>query len=149
MNTFFPNIPVIPYEGPSSKNPLAFRYYNANEIVLGKPMKDWLRFSVCYWHTFRGVGADMFGQGTQQRPWDNGSESVENAIQRLRAAFEFFVKLGVEYWTFHDRDIAPVGATLEETNRNLDQVAQVAKELQKQTGVKLLWGKHIIDDHPV
>ena len=90
----FPEVSKIQFEGPDSTNPLAFRYYDANEIVDGKSMKDHLRFSVVYWHTFRGTGADPFGAPTMQRPWDDGSESVENAKNRARVAFEFFEKLG-------------------------------------------------------
>jgi len=137
---YFKDIPSIKYEGPSSTNVLGFRYYNAEEIILGKKMKDWLRFSVCFWHTFRGTGADPFGFPTLKRPWDDGSDSMENAKRRLTVAFEFFKKLGVEYWTFHDRDIAPEGNNLEETNKNLDAMVVLAKQLQQKTGVKLLWG---------
>ncbi|EDO41326.1 predicted protein [Nematostella vectensis] len=102
-------------------------------------MEEWCRFSVCYWHTFRGTGADPFGFPTLTRPWDDGSNSLENAKRRLRAAFEFFTKLGVKYWTFHDRDVAPEGETLAETNANLDEITDLALQLQNETGVKLLW----------
>ena len=137
---FFPSIKKIAYEGPKSTNSLAFKHYNANEVVHGRPMKDWLRFSVCYWHTFRGNGADPFGFPTLIRAWDDNSGSVENALRRVRMAFEFFTKLGVEYYTFHDRDVAPEGATLAETNANLDTVTDLMLQLQGATGVKLLWG---------
>merc|ERR1719409_1321156 len=103
-------------------------------------MKDWLRFSVCYWHTFRGNGSDMFGPGTFDRTWNNGDCSIEDAKERVDAAFELFTKLGIEYYTFHDRDIAPEGKNLKETNLNLDKVVEELKTLQEQTGVKLLWG---------
>lgn len=142
------DIENINYEGPDSTNPLAFRYYNADEVINGRKMKDWLRFAVCYWHTFRGTGADPFGSSTLCRPWDDGSESLENAKNRLRAAFEFFQKLGVPFWTFHDRDIAPAGRTIEESNRNLDEIVALAKTLQDQTGVKLLWGTANLFSHP-
>ena len=112
----FPNISKIPFEGPKSKNPLAFRNYNPEELVDGKTMKDHLRFSVTYWHTFRGMGADMFGSGTAIRPWDDGSSSVANAQNRARVAFEFMEKLGAPYYAFHDRDVAPEASTLRETN---------------------------------
>ncbi len=102
----FPNIPRIAYEGPESDNPLAFRWYNPEEVIEGKTMKEHLRFTVCYWHTFRGTGSDPFGSCTMVRPWDDGSDSVENAIRRAHVAFEFFEKLGAPYYAFHDRDIA-------------------------------------------
>ncbi|MFO1019748.1 MAG: xylose isomerase [Planctomycetales bacterium] len=144
----FPDVPKIPYEGPTSKNPLSFKHYNASEVVDGKSMKDWLRFSVCYWHTFRGTGSDPFGSATLQRPWDDGSESVENAIKRVYAAFEFIEKLGVDYYCFHDRDVAPEGATLAESNKNLDAVAKVLAEEQKRSGIKLLWGTANLFSNP-
>lgn len=136
----FPEINAIAYEGPDSRNPLAFRYYNADEVVEGRTMRDHLRFSVVYWHTFRNPLSDPFGVGTAVRPWDDGTESVENAQNRVRAAFEFIEKLGAPYYAFHDRDVAPEGATLSESNQNLDAVAKVLKEEQDRSGVKLLWG---------
>ena len=144
----FPEIGKIQYEGPTSKNPLAFRHYNAEEVVAGCAMKDHLRFSVAYWHTFRGGGADPFGAPTALRPWDDGSESVENAIQRVRVAFEFFEKLGNPFYAFHDRDIAPEGSSLAETNRNLDAVVKVLREEQGRTGVQLLWGTANLFSNP-
>lgn len=136
----FPDVPKIKYEGPDSKNPLAFRHYNPDEVVEGKTMKEHLRFSVCYWHTFRGTGSDPFGPGCAIRPWDDGSESVENAVKRARVAFEFMEKLGCPFYCFHDRDVAPEGTNLAETNKNLDAVAKVLKEEQQRTGIQLLWG---------
>jgi xylose isomerase len=111
-------------------------------------MKDHMRFSVVYWHTFRGTGSDPFGAATMQRPWDDGSESVENAINRVRAAFELIEKLGAPYYAFHDRDVAPEGATLAETNRNLDAVVDVLEQEQQRTGIKLLWGTANMFSHP-
>nr|XP_054772808.1 uncharacterized protein LOC129280827 [Lytechinus pictus] len=139
-NEFFPGINQIKYK-PDAKptDLLCYKHYNADEEVLGKSMAEWLRFSVCYWHTFRGVGLDPFGGPTISRHWDDGSESLENAKRRLRVAFEFFTKLGIRYWSFHDRDIAPEGATIEESNHNLDEIVNLALELQNKTGVKLLW----------
>ncbi|KAI5675466.1 hypothetical protein M9H77_06416 [Catharanthus roseus] len=113
---FFPGIPKIKYEGPKSKNPLSFKWYNAEEEILGKKMKDWFRFSVAFWHTFRGTGADPFGVGTKVWPWED-----------------------VDLWCFHDRDIAPEGKTIEESNANLDEVVALAKELQG-TKIHPLWG---------
>ncbi|MCX7886050.1 MAG: xylose isomerase, partial [Verrucomicrobiae bacterium] len=136
----FPNIKKIQYEGPKSRNPLAFKHYNPDEKVEGKPMREHLRFSVAYWHTFRGTGSDPFGVGTAIRPWDDGSDSIENAQRRVRAAFEFMEKLGVPFYCFHDRDVAPEGKTLKETNANLDAVVKVMKEEQQRTGIRLLWG---------
>ena len=111
-------------------------------------MEEWLRFSVCFWHTFRGTGADPFGFPTIHRPWDDGTDTVGNAKRRLRAAFEFFQKLGVKYWAFHDRDIAPMGSTWQETNLFLDELTDLAAELQVQTGVKLLWATCNLFAHP-
>jgi xylose isomerase len=136
----FAKIKKIAYEGPSSKNPLAFRHYDPNEIVAGKKLKDQLRFSIAYWHSFRGVGADPFGPGTIIRPWEKGKDPVSIAKTRMDAAFEFFTKIQAPFYAFHDRDIAPEGRTLAESNRNLDKLVAHAKQLQKATGVKLLWG---------
>src|SRR5262245_15208269 len=131
MQTAFPKIGKIAYEGSRSKNPLAFKHYNPVEVVEGKTMREHLRFSVVYWHTFRGMGLDPFGAGTMQRPWDDGSSSVANAQKRARVAFEFIQKLGAPFYAFHDRDIAPEGKNLRETNRNPDAVVKVLKEEQK------------------
>lgn len=148
MVEFFPGISAIKYEGPDRRNPLAFKHYNPDERVEGKTMAEHLRFSVVYWHTFRGTGADPFGAGTMVRPWDDGSGSVANAQQRVRAAFEFISKLGAPFYAFHDRDVAPEGQTLSETNKNLDAVVKVLKEEQKRTGIRLLWGTANLFSHP-
>src|SRR5437667_6506139 len=148
MPTAFPSIAKIGFEGPRSKNPLAFKHYNAEELVEGKSMRDHLRFAVVYWHTFRNRLSDPFGVGTALRPWDDGTESVENAQNRVRAAFEFIEKLGAPFYAFHDRDVAPEGATLKETNKNLDAVVKVLKSEQKRTGIKLLWGTACLFAHP-
>lgn len=145
---YFSTVKHIKYEGPESKNPLSYRYYNADEVILGKKMKDHLRFAVCYWHTWRAGGADPFGANTRRWHFDDGTETVENAIRRLHAHFEFVQKLGVEYYTFHDRDIAPEGATYAETLKNLDKVIDEAEKLQKKTGIKLLWGTANLFSHP-
>jgi len=136
----FPEVEKIAYEGPDSKNPLSFRWYDADEMIEGKSMKDHLRFSVAYWHTMRGTGGDPFGPGTAVRPWEDGTDSVENAQNRARVMFEFMEKLGAPYYAFHDRDVAPEGTSLKESNSNLDAVASVLKEEQERTGIKLLWG---------
>ncbi len=148
MAEAFAGIGKIQYEGPKSKNPLAFKHYNPDEKVEGKRMADHLRFSVAYWHAFRNANSDQFGRPTRLMPWDDGTESVENAQNRARVAFEFFEKLGVEFYCFHDRDVAPEGATLSQTNDNLDAVVKVLKEEQKRTGVKLLWGTACLFAHP-
>jgi xylose isomerase len=148
MTNAFNNISKIRYEGPKSKNPLAFKHYNPDESIDGKTMKDHLRFSVVYWHTFRNALSDPFGVGTAVRPWDDGSNSVENAQNRARVAIEFIEKLGAPFYAFHDRDIAPEGKTLAETNKNLDAVVKVLKEEQQRTGIKLLWGTANLFSNP-
>ncbi len=148
MAEAFPEVGKIQYEGPGAKNRLAFRHYNPAEVVDGKTMADHFRFSVAYWHTFRGTGQDPFGPGTMLRPWEDGTNSVENAKNRVRVAFEFFEKLGVDFYTFHDRDVAPEADNLAETNRNLDAVVEVLKEEQARTGVKLLWGTAALFANP-
>ncbi|NLX24061.1 MAG: xylose isomerase [Phycisphaerae bacterium] len=141
MSELFPEVTKpIRYEGPKSRDPLAFKHYNASEKVLGKTMAEHLRFAVCYWHTFKGLGGDPFGPGTMIRNYNASSDPMQVAEMTLRAAFEFFTKLGVGFWCFHDRDIAPEADTLTETNRRLDQIVKLARKLQRDTGVKLLWG---------
>jgi xylose isomerase len=140
MNEFFPKIKKIKYEGPDSKNPLAFKHYKANQKIMGKTMAEHLRFAVCYWHTFKGLGGDQFGPGTIIRDYNASDDPMQVAEDTMYAAFEFFTKLGVNFWCFHDRDIAPEADTLAETNKRLDTVVKLAKKLQKDTGVKLLWG---------
>ena len=145
---FFAGIGKIQFEGPSSKNPLAFKHYNAEELIDGKTMKEHLRFSVTYWHTIRGQLADMFGAGTAIRPWEDGTNSMKMAETRVRVAFEFLEKLGAPFYAFHDRDVAPEGKNLSETNRNLDRIADLLKQEQQRTGVKLLWGTACLFAHP-
>jgi xylose isomerase len=145
---YFPDVPKIAYEGPQSKNPLAFRYYNPEEQIEGRPMRDLFRFAVAYWHTFRGTGSDPFGPGTMSRPWDDGSESVDNALKRVEVAFEFIEKLGAPFYCFHDRDVAPEGRTLAESNKNFDAIAKSLKEHQQKTGIKLLWGTANLFSNP-
>ncbi|MFP6769918.1 MAG: xylose isomerase, partial [Planctomycetaceae bacterium] len=145
---YFPEVESIAFEGPESRNPLSFRHYNAAEVVEGRTMQEHLRFSVCYWHTFRANGSDPFGAATMQRPWDDGSESVENAVERVEVAFEFMQKLGAPFYCFHDRDVAPEGADLAETNANLDRVADALAAAQQRTGIKLLWGTANLFSHP-
>jgi len=145
---FFPDVKKIRYEGPDSTDPLSFRHYNADEVVAGKSMKEHLRFAVCYWHTMRGTGNDPFGPGCAVRPWEDGSDSVAMAIKRVRVMFEFVEKLGAPYYCFHDRDVAPEGKDLRESNTNLDAVVKVLAEEQQRSGVQLLWGTANLFSHP-
>lgn len=140
MAEYFPEVKQIKYEGPDSKNPLAFKHYNPEEVILGKTMAEHLRFSVCYWHTFKNLGTDPFGGDTIIRNYNDSSDPMKVADMTLEAAFELFTKLGVGFWCFHDRDIAPEADNLAETNKRLDTIVQKAKKLQADTGVKLLWG---------
>ncbi len=146
--TAFPDISRIPFEGPDSKDPLSFRHYDENEVVEGKTMKEHFRFSVAYWHTMRGTGADPFGGGTMLRPWEGPEDNVENAVDRVRVAFEFIEKLGAPFFAFHDRDVAPEGKTLAETNKNLDTVVKAIKGEMDRTGIKLLWGTANLFSNP-
>lgn len=148
MSEAFPDIPKIKYEGPKSKNPLSFKHYNADEVIGGKKMRDHMRFGVAYWHAMRNTLSDPFGGGTAIRPWDDGSPSIANAQKRARVCFEFMDKLGVDYYCFHDRDVAPECATLAESNAAFDAVADVLEEEQKRTGKKLLWGTACLFAHP-
>lgn len=145
----FQGIGKIVYEGPESKNPLAFKHYHPDEIILGKRMEEYLRFACAYWHTFTGEGADPFGVGTAIRPWQaSGLSGLDLAKRRVEASFEFYEKLGIPYFCFHDRDIAPEGATLRETNRNLDVIINMIKEYMKTSKVKLLWNTANLFTHP-
>jgi xylose isomerase len=148
MAEYFPGVSKIEFGGPKSKNPLEFKHYNADEVVAGKTMRDHLRFSVAYWHTFTNPLSDPFGVGTAKRPWDDGTTGVAGAINRVRGAFEFMEKLGVPYYAFHDRDVAPEGKTLKESHANLDAIAKALKEEQERTGIKLLWGTANLFSNP-
>jgi xylose isomerase len=144
----FPGIAKIRYEGPATKNMLAFRHYDPDALVEGKTMRDHLRFAVSYWHTFRGTGSDPFGAPTMIRPWEKGGDTLEAAISRVAVAFEFMQKLGVDFYCFHDRDVAPEGKTLAESHKHLDAVAAAFKAHQDQTGIKLLWGTANLFSNP-
>ncbi|MDF2485082.1 MAG: xylA [Herbinix sp.] len=130
----------VQYEGPQSKNLLAFKYYNPEEVVMGKTMKEQLRFAMSYWHTLTYMGSDPFGGTTMHRDWDNTEDAMKKAKDRVRAAFEFMEKMQIPFFCFHDQDIAPRAATLEETNRRLDEIVVVIKEEMARTGIKCLWG---------
>jgi xylose isomerase len=138
----------IQYEGASSKNLFSFKQYNPDELVEGKPMKEHLRFAAPYWHVMRNVLGDPFGGGTAVMPWDDGSDSVDNALKRIDVFFEFLEKMGMEYYCWHDRDIAPELSNLAESNKALDAVVAKLKEKQAETGVKLLWGTACLFAHP-
>ena len=134
---FFGDVSKIQYEGADSTNPLAFRHYNPDEVILGKRMEEHLRFAVCYWHTFCAKGADPFGVDTQIFPWDEPDDPMAAARSRMDAAFEFFTKLGVPYYCFHDRDLAPEGASVAESESNLAAMVSEAAERQRATGLCL------------
>ncbi len=147
MLAYFNDVLKIPFEGKHSTNPLAFKEYNADEVVFGKTMAEHLRFAVSYWHTFTLTGADPFGLPTMLRPWD-GYSGLDLAKIRVEAAFEFYEKLGVEYFCFHDRDIAPEGETLRETNKNLDVIVAMMQDYMKSSGKKLLWNTQNMFSNP-
>lgn len=134
------NVKKIQFEGPTSKNALAFKYYNPEEIVMGKTMKEQCRFAMSYWHTLTYMGNDPFGGATMYREWDNTTDLMEKAKERVHAAFEFMEKMQIPFFCFHDQDIAPRGKTLAETNNNLDAIVSVIKEEMARTGIKCLWG---------
>lgn len=140
MKEFFKEIPNIKFEGKNSDNPLAFKYYNPDEVIGNKTMKEHLRFAVAYWHTFQASGTDPFGAATMQRPWDDITDPMDKARAKVYACFEFCEKLSVPYFCFHDRDIAPEAFSLRETNRRLDEITALIKEVMKTSNVKVLWG---------
>jgi xylose isomerase len=142
MNELFPSIPKIPFEGPKSDNPLAFKYYEAAKA------KDKMRFAMAYWHTMCGGGLETFGSETAERPWNDVSDKMEIARMRMRGIFELTEKLSIPFFCFHDRDIAPEGDTLRETNKKLDEIVVLAKELMKTSPTRLLWGTANLFGHP-
>jgi len=148
MDQYFKDIPRIQYEGPRSDNPLAFKYYNPDEKVGDKTMKEHLKFSMAYWHTLTGGGSDPFGVATAVRPWDHLKDPMDLAKARVDAAFEFMQKLGLEYFCFHDRDIAPEADSLAQTNKNLDEIVKIIKERMAETNIKLLWGTASLFTNP-
>lgn len=138
---YFPGIGQIKYEGPESKNPLAFKYYDAEKVVMDKKMKDWLKFTVAYWHSFCADGGDPFGSGTREFTWKTPEEKVD-------AAFEFITKLGCGYYAWHDRDICPEGTSPADSEKKLSHITDLLLERQKETGVKLLWGTANVFNNP-
>ncbi|HOY51048.1 MAG TPA: xylose isomerase [Prolixibacteraceae bacterium] len=144
---FFPGIGKIKFEGPDSRNPLAFKWYDENRVVGGKTMKEHLRFAVAYWHTFCGTGEDPFGPGTQIFPWDDPADLMDRNKARMDAAFEFITKLGVPYYCFHDTDVVGDGSVFE-IEKRLEKMVELASERQQATGVKLLWGTANVFSNP-
>ncbi|MEZ3443095.1 xylose isomerase [uncultured Alistipes sp.] len=139
-NTYFPQIGKIPFEGKDSKNPMAFHYYEPERVVYGRKMKDWLRFSMAWWHTLCAEGGDQFGGGTKRFPWKEGASAVEIAKHKMDAGFEFMQKMGIEYYCFHDVDLVDEGDSIGEYESNLKEIVAYAKQKQAETGIKLLWG---------
>lgn len=140
MTEFFKSVSPIKFEGTASTNPLAFRHYDAEKIILGKPMKDHLRFAACYWHNFCWPGSDVFGAGTFDRPWHKPGNAMDMAKMKADAAFEFYKKLGIPYYCFHDTDVAPEGSSIKEYQNNFAEMVDVLEAKQQETGLKLLWG---------
>ena len=140
MNKYFRDIPKIKFGGKEDDNPLSFKYYDENQVVLGKSMKDHLRFATCYWHTFTWPGLDPFGGPTFDRPWMKAGNSIEMAELKLEEAFDFFTKITTPYFCFHDRDISPEGKSYAETQKNFYHIIDLMEKKIDETGVKLLWG---------
>lgn len=145
---FFPGIGKINFEGPGSDNPLAFKWYNEEQLIAGKTMKEHFKFAVAYWHSFCNTGADPFGPGTKYFAWNNASDAVERAKDKMDAAFEFMTKIGAPYYCFHDIDLVDEGSSLSEYERNLASIVDYASLKQKASGVKLLWGTANVFSHP-
>jgi xylose isomerase len=148
MADYFPDVPKIKYEGPDSDNPFAFKHYKADEVVSGKTMEDHMRFGAAYWHVMRNELGDPFGAGTALMPWDDGTESLDNALRRVPVFFEFLDKCAIDFYCFHDRDISPEGSTWAETHSNLARVVEELEGAQKASGKKLLWGTACLFAHP-
>lgn len=137
---FFPGIGQIKYEGPQSDNPLSYKWYDANQKVGGRSMREYFKFAVCYWHTFCNTGSDPFGPGTKHFPWNASPDAIQRAKDKMDAAFEFFTKLGVEYYCFHDIDLVDEGNSIAEYESRLQAMVEYARQKQSASGVKLLWG---------
>ena len=144
---FFPEIGKIPFEGKDSRNPLAFRYYDAEKVVLGKKMKDWFKFAMAWWHTLCAEGADQFGGGTKAFPWNDAACPLQAAKDKVDAGFEFMQKMGIGYYCFHDVDLVAEAATVEEYESNLKEIVAYLKQKQAETGIRLLWGTANVFGH--
>jgi xylose isomerase len=147
QNEYFPNIGKILFEGKTSKNPLAFRYYDAEKVIYGKKMKHWFKFSMAWWHTLCADGGDPFGPGTKSFEWAKGENALQIAKRRLDAGFEFMQKIGIEYYCFHDIDLIAEGNSIEEYESNLQSIVSYAKQKQEETGIQLLWGTANVFGH--
>ncbi len=147
MKTYFPEVEKIAFEGAESRNPLAFRYYNPEQEVYGRPMKEWFRFAMAWWHTLCAEGGDQFGGGTLSHPWNAEATVLERAKAKLDAGFEFMQKVGIEYFCFHDTDLIEEAATADEYEANLKAIVAYAKERMAETGIKLLWGTANVFGH--
>ncbi len=145
---YFPGIGKIKFEGESSYNPMAFRYYDAEKVVAGRKMKDWFKFSMAYWHTLCADGADQFGSGTKKYAWDDAATALDKAKAKLDAGFEFMQKIGIEYFCFHDTDLIAEGGSIEEYEANMKAITAYAKQRMEQTGLKLLWGTANVFSNP-
>ncbi|MCF8224307.1 MAG: xylose isomerase [Bacteroidales bacterium] len=145
---YFKGIGKIKYEGRDSDNPLAYKFYDENKVIAGKTLKEHLRFAAAYWHSFCDTGSDPFGPGTIEFPWDQGSDAITKGKQKMDAAFEFFTKLGIPYYCFHDIDLVDEGNSLKEYEKNVSSMVEYAKEKQKASGVKLLWGTANVFSNP-
>ena len=140
VKEYFPEIGKIAFEGKESKNPMAFHYYNPEQVVAGKKMKDWFKFAMAWWHTLCAEGGDQFGPGTKKFPWNTGATALERAKNKMDAGFEIMSKLGIEYFCFHDVDLIDEADTVEEYEANMKAITAYAKEKMAATGIKLLWG---------
>ncbi|OGU82015.1 MAG: xylose isomerase [Stygiobacter sp. RIFOXYC12_FULL_38_8] len=145
---YFKGIGKIRYEGAESKNHLAYKWYDENKVVFGKSMKDYFRFAVAYWHSLCGTGGDPFGPGTKRLEWNESSDAVARGKQKMDAAFELITKLGIPYYCFHDNDVVDEGDSIAETDKRMQAIVEYAKEKQKASGVKLLWGTANLFSHP-
>ena len=148
MSEMFPNLPKVAYEGPKSTNPLAFKYYDADRVILGKPMREHLPFAMAWWHNLCATGTDMFGAGTADKSFGATPGTMEHARAKVDAGFEFMQKLGISYFCFHDADLAPEGENLAQTNARLDEITDYIKEKMAQTGIRCLWGTANMFGHP-
>ena len=144
---FFPEIGKIPFEGKESKNPMAYRYYDANKVIMGKKMSEWLKFAMAWWHTLCAEGSDQFGPGTKTFPWNASSDPIQAAKDKADAGFEIMQKLGIEYYCFHDVDLVQEADTIEEYEKNLKTIVAYLKQKQQETGIKLLWGTANVFGH--
>ena len=144
---YFPGIGKIKFEGKESKNPMAFRYYDADKLIMGKKMSEWLKFAMAWWHTLCAEGSDQFGGGTKTFPWNDSANPVEAAKHKVDAGFEFMQKMGIEYYCFHDVDLCAEADTIEEYEANLKEIVAYLKQKQQETGIKLLWGTANVFSH--